>query len=88
MNNCLAKWVVPCLAPLFRLLGGVYQGVAWQWTPSSDSTIVAFRRHVTILIPYITHLNKFVHSVVAYIQILILYKNDVNNKTRVAIGAP
>jgi hypothetical protein len=27
---CLAKWLVPCLAPLFRLLGGVYRAVAWQ----------------------------------------------------------
>jgi hypothetical protein len=36
------------LAHLFRLLGGVYRAVAWQWTPGSDSTIVAFRRHVTI----------------------------------------
>jgi hypothetical protein len=31
MNCCLAKWVVPCLAPLFRLLGGVYRAIAWQW---------------------------------------------------------
>jgi hypothetical protein len=28
MIRCLAKWVVPCLAPLFRLLGGVYRIVA------------------------------------------------------------
>jgi glucose uptake protein GlcU len=46
MNRRLAKWVVP--APLFRLLGGVYGAVAKQKTPSSDSTIAAFRRHVTI----------------------------------------
>jgi hypothetical protein len=24
MNGCLAKWVLPCLAPLFRLLGSVF----------------------------------------------------------------
>jgi hypothetical protein len=49
MMCCLAKWVVPCLAPIFRLLGGVYRAVAWQWSPGSDPIIVAFRRHVTIL---------------------------------------
>jgi hypothetical protein len=43
MNCYLAKWVVQYLAPLFRLLGGVYRR-----TPGSDSTIAAFRRHVTI----------------------------------------
>jgi hypothetical protein len=42
MSCCQAKWVVPCLAPLFRLLGDVYQAVAWQWTPGSDSTIASF----------------------------------------------
>jgi hypothetical protein len=47
MSRCLAKWVVPCLAPLFRLLG-VYRAVSWQWTPGSDSTIAGFRRHFTI----------------------------------------
>jgi hypothetical protein len=25
MNFCLAKWIIPCLAPLFRFLGSVYQ---------------------------------------------------------------
>jgi hypothetical protein len=50
MGRCLAKWVVPCLAPLFRLLGGVYRAVAWQWTRGSDSTIAAFSLHVTIYI--------------------------------------
>jgi hypothetical protein len=48
MRRCLAKWVVPCLALLFRLLGGVYRAVAWQWTPGSDSTIADFGREVTI----------------------------------------
>jgi hypothetical protein len=28
MNRCLAKQLVPCLAPLFRLLGGIYWAVA------------------------------------------------------------
>jgi hypothetical protein len=36
------------LAPLFKLLGGIYEAVAWLWTPGPDSTIAAFRRHVTI----------------------------------------
>jgi hypothetical protein len=25
MNDCLAKWIIPCLAPLFRVLGSVYR---------------------------------------------------------------
>jgi hypothetical protein len=31
------------------LLGGVYLAVAWQWRAGSNSSIAAFRRHVTIL---------------------------------------
>jgi hypothetical protein len=48
-SRCLAKWVVPCLAPLFRLLDGVYRAVAWRWTPDSDSTTAAFRRCIKIV---------------------------------------
>jgi hypothetical protein len=48
MNLCLAERIIPCLAPLFLLLGGVYRAVAWQWTPGTDSTIAAFRHHITI----------------------------------------
>jgi hypothetical protein len=28
MSRCLANWIDPFLAPLFRLLGGVYRAVA------------------------------------------------------------
>jgi hypothetical protein len=38
------------LAPLFRLLGGVYQSVALQWTPGSNSATAALRRHVTVVL--------------------------------------
>jgi hypothetical protein len=48
MSRCLAKWVALCLAPLFRLLDGVYRAAALQWTCGFDSTIAAFRRHVTL----------------------------------------
>jgi hypothetical protein len=34
MSRCLAKWVGPCLAPVLRLLGGVYGAAAWQWRPA------------------------------------------------------
>jgi hypothetical protein len=39
VSRCLAKWVAPCLGPLFQLLGGVYRAVAAQWMPGSDSII-------------------------------------------------
>jgi hypothetical protein len=27
MNGCLTKWIIPCLAPLFRLLGSVFRAL-------------------------------------------------------------
>jgi hypothetical protein len=55
MNRSVSKCVVPSLAPVFRLLGGVYRAVAWQWTHGSDSNVSAFRRHVTVFNNYDTN---------------------------------
>jgi hypothetical protein len=70
MNRYLETWVVPCLAPEFRLSEGVYRAIAWQWTSCSDSTTAAFRSHVTIywtgpISPRSTHLLTYQYFIVS-----------------------
>jgi hypothetical protein len=71
--------------PAFRLclLSRCLAMDAWP-----HSTIAAFRRHVTIFIPYVTYIPKLVLCVVEYIQILIVYTDDVKNERHVVNGAP
>jgi hypothetical protein len=75
MSCCLAKWVVPYLAPLLRLLGGVYRAVAWQWTPGSDSTIAVLGRHVTIYTDHkvISFPSKLLLLVLLLLLLLLLF---------------